>query len=439
VGEEMKRYSSYKDSGVEWIGEIPIGWDLVRLKHLGDNRTEQIRTDDFVDLDVIHYSIPNVQEYGYGVIEEGSSIDSSKLKLYGGEVLLSKLNPRKSCVSIVEPNEKLIVGSGEFLVVKPISVDTKFLFYSYKNQSFVEYLDSSVESVTRSHQRVRPDLVFNTSFPLPPLSEQQQIVFYLDEKTSLIDSLIQSKQKKITLLKEKRTSLINQIVTKGLNPNVEMKDSGVEWIGEIPSHWKFQKVKKEFSFKSGGTPSTENPDFWNGSIPWVSSKDMKSKYLEKTEDYITDEGLRNSSCSIIETNSLIMVVRSGILRRTIPVSINRVEVVVNQDQKVLSPISSTNVEFFYYFVIGNETNLLLDWMKEGTTVESIELENLKNFKFPLPPLSEQQQIVEYLDRETELIDKTVSIEERKIELLKEYKQSLISEVITGKRKVVSDE
>ena len=164
---------------------------------------------------------------------------------------------------------------------------------------------------------------------------------------------------------------------------------------------------------------------------------MKTRYINETTDYITESGLKNSSCSMIEPNSLIIVVRSGILQRTIPVSINRVPLVVNQDQKVLRSRRNLSVEYLYYFITGNERHLLIDWMKEGTTVESIEMEYLSRFRIFVPPLTEQEQIVSFLDEKTGEINRTIQSEVNKIELLKEYRRSLISSVITGKIKVVN--
>jgi type I restriction enzyme S subunit len=208
------------------------------------------------------------------------------------------------------------------------------------------------------------------------------------------------------------------------------KDSGVEWIGEIPTHWEVSKVKYQFDISGGGTPSTEKDEYWEGTIPWVSSKDMKSRYIYDTIDHITPLGLQNSTCSLVDVGSIIIVVRSGILQRTIPVGINKVPLVVNQDQKVLSSRGDVLEEFFYYFVSGNEISLLTDWMKEGTTVESIEMEYLENFPLHFPPSSEQEQIVSFLDEKTSKIDDLIKKKEQKIELLKEYRTSLINRVIT---------
>jgi type I restriction enzyme S subunit len=186
----------------------------------------------------------------------------------------------------------------------------------------------------------------------------------------------------------------------------------------------------QFDISGGGTPSTEKDEYWEGTIPWVSSKDMKSRYIYDTIDHITPLGLQNSTCSLVDVGSIIIVVRSGILQRTIPVGINKVPLVVNQDQKVLSSRGDVLEEFFYYFVSGNEISLLTDWMKEGTTVESIEMEYLENFPLHFPPSSEQEQIVSFLDEKTSKIDDLIKKKEQKIELLKEYRTSLINRVIT---------
>ena len=203
-----------KDSGVEWIGQIPSHWDISKLKNLGNRKTELIRVEDFNEIDVIHYSIPNVQKFGKGVKEFGGDIDSSKLLFRGGELIISKLNPRKSCVSIVESFEKeVIVGSGEFVVLYPTISNKKYLYYFLKTQPFTDYLDSSVESVTRSHQRVNPNIIYNSYVPSPPLIEQKKIVEFLDEQIHRIDNSVSNEEERIKLLKEYCQSLISSVVT----------------------------------------------------------------------------------------------------------------------------------------------------------------------------------------------------------------------------------
>jgi len=312
------------------------------------------------------------------------------------------------------------------------SIDSSYYDYIFSHKSFQKSLKRISYGIMEIRESLNKIEFYVEQLPFPPLPEQTQIVSFLDTKTQKIDKLIEKTEQKIKLLKEKRTSLINHCVTKGLNPNVEMKDSGVEWIGEIPNEWNISKVKYEFSFKGGGTPSRENEDYWNGGIIWVSPKDMKSKKISTSQDTISEVGLENSTTSLIDENSLLIVVRSGILQRTIPIGINSIPVTINQDLKSLSPKNDSLIEFFYYFIKGNEINLLKDWSKEGTTVESIEMEFMSNSIIPLPSKTKQTQIVEYLDEKTRKIDSTIEKETQRTELLKEYRQSLISEVVTGK-------
>ncbi len=211
----------------------------------------------------------------------------------------------------------------------------------------------------------------------------------------------------------------------------EYKDSGVEWLGEVPAHWELRKLKHIASFTGGGTPSRENPAYWNGEIPWVSPKDMKSERILGTEEAITDDGLANSTAALIPPQCVLMVVRSGILKHTIPVAINDIPVSLNQDMKALSfPARSCRPGFFLRWVQGLNDRLLLAWAKQGATVESIEHEYLGNTLIALPPITEQISIAAFLDRETGKIDALVAEQQRLIELLKEKRQAVISHAVT---------
>jgi hypothetical protein len=139
------------------------------------------------------------------------------------------------------------------------------------------------------------------------------------------------------------------------------KDSGVAWLGQVPAHWEVKKIKSLTKFSSGGTPSRNEPSFWNGDIPWVSAKDMKSKFIGSSEEYITQEGLQNTSGSIIAEGAVLMVVRSGILKHTIPVAINTVPVTINQDLKCIVLTNECTNIFFYYRITGNNSLLLHLW------------------------------------------------------------------------------
>ena len=213
----------------------------------------------------------------------------------------------------------------------------------------------------------------NLEMPFPPKTEQAAIAAFLNRETAKIDALIAEQQRLIELLKEKRQSVISHAVTKGLNPNAPMKDSGIEWLGDVPEHWGLPKLKHFTRFVGGGTPSRDNLEYWNGDIPWVSPKDMKVEIINSAEEYITQTGLENSSSSLRPSGQVLMVVRSGILKHTIPVAITEVPVALNQDMKALSFTDGSCLNlFFMRWTQGLNALLLLAWAKQGATVESIE-------------------------------------------------------------------
>lgn len=210
----------------------------------------------------------------------------------------------------------------------------------------------------------------------------------------------------------------------------EYRDSGVEWLGEVPRGWRLVPLKYLAAFSGGGTPSKDNPAYWDGDIPWVSPKDMKSRFIDQTIDNVTAKAVQRSSTNLLEEGALLLVVRSGILQHSIPAAINRVAVTLNQDMKALRFKEPMHVDFAQYFVIGNQRFLLLEWGKQGATVESLEQEHMGCFNTPCPPLPEQIQIAKFLDHETAKIDELIEKQQELIALLKEKRQAVISHAVT---------
>jgi type I restriction enzyme S subunit len=209
------------------------------------------------------------------------------------------------------------------------------------------------------------------------------------------------------------------------------KDSGVEWLGEVPEHWKLSKIKHIASITGGGTPNREIMAYWNGSIPWVSPKDMKAESIVGAEESITELGLQNSSSTLQSAGRMLMVIRSGILQHTIPVAINTVPVALNQDMKSFCFHEGKCLSrFFLRWVQGLNDILLLEWANQGATVESVNQTLLQNTVIPIPDTPEQRLITAFLDRETAKIDELVAEQRRLIELLKEKRQAVISQAVT---------
>ena len=426
----MKRYSSYKDSGVEWIGEIPSQWEVIKTfiltKNL-DGKRIPLNSEQRSEMsgDIPYWGSNGIVDY------INDFIFNEEIVLVGedGSPFFDKTKPVSFYV-----NDRVWVNNHIHILKSGDKIIPKYITHSFNVVDYKEYITGSTrDKLTQSDLSRIPHCV-------PPISEQQQIVSYLDEKTSLIDTLIQSKQKKITLLKEKRTSLINQVVTKGLNPDVEMKDSGVEWIGEIPRGWSIVSGSVLGSYGKG--KGIKKDEVVEEGLPCIRYGEIYTSYehsVFKTVSYINEETTQSS----ISTNKgTLLITGSGETKEDIGkciVWLGEEEVWVSGDIITLEPNEITNPEYLCYTINSESIRIQRELYGRGDIIVHIYSKNFKEMKFPLPPLSEQKEIVEYLDKETELIDKTVSIEERKIELLKEYKQSLISEVVTGKRKVVSDE
>ena len=208
------------------------------------------------------------------------------------------------------------------------------------------------------------------------------------------------------------------------------KDSGSQWLGKIPESWGLKKLKFLVSCVGGGTPSTGTPEFWGGDIPWVSPKDMKCASIESTGDYLTELGVVSSATSIIDVGAVLVVVRSGILRHSIPVARNAVQVALNQDMKALIPKGAMSSSFLYWIIEGHQSQLLPLWSKPGCTVESIELGYLLNTEIPLPSADEQESIVRFLDFKTGQIDALIAKKEALLAKLAEKRVALISHAVT---------
>lgn len=201
------------------------------------------------------------------------------------------------------------------------------------------------------------------------------------------------------------------------------------WLSGLPDGWNVQRIKHVVSFAGGGTPSKTVDEYWGGTIPWVSPKDMKVFLVTETQDYITDAAVASSACSLIDAWAILMVVRSGILQHTIPVAINGVPVCLNQDMKALIPDEGASSKYLAYLIQGLNDHFLDEWVKQGATVESIEHESMANTPIPVPPIGQQLAIASYLDVETARIDALIEEKQRLVRLLKEQKRMVAESVI----------
>jgi type I restriction enzyme S subunit len=434
----MERYDSYKDSGVEWLGEIPSHWNTPHIKNLVETKITDgpHLTPKFIDEGGIPFlSVESIQNSKIdlsrrrGNISVEDHIDySKKCKPQWNDILLVK-SASVGKLTIVDIEDEFNIWSPLSLIRIKKYGNPRYFYYFFHTDYFQTLL--KLNSGINTQPNIGMGVIENLKVVSPPLSEQNVIVSFLDTKTSQIDSLIEKTQRKIELLKEKRTSLINEVVTKGLNPNVGMKNSGVDWIGEIPSHWELRKGSTIGNYSKGN--GIKKDEVKETGLPCIRYGEIYTKYNHKFERVKTfiDEGITDVKVS----SGTLFMTGSGELLEEIGkcvVYVGKEELYVGGDIIILKPFSEFDSEFLSYQINSECIRIQRELNGRGGIIVHIYSKNFKDMWFPTPSLSEQNQIVSYLDEHTQLIDKTISVEERRIDTLKEYRQSLISEVVTGK-------
>lgn len=427
----MKRYDSYKDSEIQWSPRIPSHWKVERIKNVF---TEKRSTPN---------STLNSGSISFGevIYKDDESITVSTKESYQelleGEFLINPLNLNYDLKSLRIGLSRInvVVSQGYIILLNTSENNSEFLRFLLREFD-VRHIKSLGNGV---RQTISFKHLSNELIPVPPYSEQQQIVSFLDSKTSQIDELIQKKERKIELLKEYRTSLINQVVTKGLNPNVEMKDSGVEWIGEIPSGWEKVSLGK-LGVLYGGLTGKSGDDFRSEDHP--SNKPFISFTNIFNNTYISKDHFQNvvvgndENQNRVEKYDLFFLMSSedyDDLGKSSILIDDVGEVYLNSFCKGLRVTRGDVYPLFLnYQLLGHTHKKLISIEGNGFTRINLRQDRLKETPMFIPLFSEQLQIVSYLDDQTQKIDSSIKSEERKIELLKEYRQSLISSVVTGK-------
>lgn len=440
LASKYKSYPEYKDSGVEWLGDVPTDWRVIKLGFLatkiGSGKTPSGGATVYVDDGITFLRSQNVYDDGLrldDVVHITPDVDM--------EMAHSRVKPMDILINITGASigrtciVPLGIGSANVnqhvcIIRLNKSEIIRFVSWAVKAQSTKAQIDNAQTGAAR--EGLNFEQIASLLLSLPPETECEQISNFLDYETARIDRLIAQQQRLIELLKEKRQAVISHAVTKGLNPNAPMKESGVEWLGQVPEHWVISPLKYKCVFSGGGTPSKDNLEYWNGSIPWVSPKDMKSFWITDAEDKITEQAIKESSTKLVQPGAVLMVVRSGILQRTIPVGMNTIPVTMNQDMKAIRFSSAVYAEWLSFFIKGYEDSLLLDWRKQGATVESIEHEYLANSLMLFPPEEEARSIIAALGRRLDKFDQLEQRASDAITLLQERRTALISAAVTGK-------
>ncbi len=412
------KYPKYKDSGVEWLGEVPEHWETRRLGYFFNERREKVSDKDFEPLSVtMNGIVPRIETAAK--TDDG---ENRKLVRVGDFVINSRsdrkgsggVSPMDGSVSLIStvlmPLENVV---GSFVHHMLRSVDFQEEFYRY-GKGIVADLWSTNYSEMR-----------NIVLAMPPTEEQALVAAFLDRETSKIDALVAEQRRLIELLKEKRQAVISHAVTKGLNPDAPMKPSGIEWLGDVPEHWELVSAKRVCNVF---VPQRNKPELnhdGNG-VCWVTMDQMRCEEISATGVWVSDTAASDAGTRPLKAGAVIAscVGTFGIA------AINLVDVVINQQLQAFIPGRRINPHFLRHCVINSAP--YFEQIGTAATITYVNQLGFENMPLPLPPLREQAEIVDALGRHAKTLDTLTSEAELAIELLQERRTALISAAVTGK-------
>jgi type I restriction enzyme, S subunit len=399
---QSKPYTKYKPSSVEWLGDVPEHWEVKKLKQTMSLITKKSNAE------TQNVALENIESWSGKYIPSDTEFDGDGVTFKVGDILFGKLRPYLAKAYLAEFHGAAV---GDFHVMRPIMMylHGRYILYIILNKEVISLIDGSTFGAKMP--RVNWEFMANIPIPLPPLLEQQAIAAFLDHETGHIDTLIAQKKKLLSLLAEQRTALISRAVTKGLNPSVKLKPSGVEWLGDVPEHWEVKALRYICRIETGDKDTVDAED--EGEYPFF----VRSQTVERINSY-------TKNCEAVLTAG------DG-------VGVGKVFHYVHgkfdfhQRVYMFSNFKKVTGKFFFLFLKENFWRVALEGGAKST-VDSLRRPMISSFPFIIPPLPEQQAIAAFLDRETAKIDTLSAKVHTAIERLKEYRTSLISAAVTGK-------
>ena len=435
----MKKYDEYKDSGVAWIGEVPKHWEVIKLKykyHFQTGATPNTGKKENFEGDLRWANISDLNgSVVYDTTKHINKEAASKCSM--------NISPKGSLMYSFKLSVGTVAFCGEDMYTNeaiasfiPQKNDLKYLFYCAPI-FIIHNANRNIYNAPLLNQ----ELIKNALICLPSLNEQTVIATYLDTHCAKIDNLISIQQKRIALLQELKQSVITHAVTKGLNPNVEMKQSGVEWIGDVPKHWEVCKLK-HYSQVFGrigfrGYNQTDLVNEGEGAIT-LSPSNMQNGILNYDKcSYLSWKKYYESPEIMIYNDDVLFVKTGSTYGKISYVADLPMEATINPQIVVFKNIKGNN-KYLYYLLSNDIVQMQVSLTVGGSTIPTLSQESILNYIVPLAPKVEQAAIASYLDHKCATIDTSISNAQHQIELLQEYKQSLITEVVTGKRKVTDN-
>lgn len=433
---KYKAYTEYKDSNNKWLAELPAHWKLVALKHvlvmpMTDGPHE---TPEFIDEGVPFVSAEAVSSGQIdfnkirGFISEADDIRfSKKYKPQLHDVYMIKSGATTGITAIVETDQHFNIWSPLAAMRCKQIYEPYFLLNYLRSDPFQKSVQLSWTFGTQ--QNIGMATLENLPVCFPPKEEQKKIAEFLNYETTKIDHLIEKQQQLIELLKEKRQAVISHAVTKGLDPNVPMKDSGVEWLGEVPEHWEMWKLAHAYSeIGSGTTPSTSSEEHFEGDIPWVTTGELRENTIFDTKKKVSKKTLElYPTLKKYPIGSVAIAMYGATIGR---LGIFGIEATTNQACCVMSTSKVLNNNYLFYWLLAFKDEIVQ--LSSGGGQPNINQEKVASLKISAPQIEDQIQIANFLDNETIKIDTLIEKAKQQVLLMQERRTALISAAVTGK-------
>jgi len=427
---KLEPYPEYKDSGVELVGEIPEGWEAKKLKYSAVISNDKLNKKPN---NLSYVGLEHIESWtGKLIGNEIEEVDSSVNIFHKGNILFGKLRPYLA--KVIETHFDGVCTS-ELVVFKVNKdVNSRFVFHQLLSHRFINIVNALTYGVKMP--RANPHQIENMVIYVPPLGEQEKISSYLDKKTSEIDLTIEKDTRLIELLKEKRTSLINHVVTKGLDPMVKMKDSGVEWIGEIPEDW-------EISYINRYADVTKLAGFeFSKYIKYVPNGEIIAlRALNLLDGKIVFNDIKRISEEVSDKLPRSKLKKGDLVLTYVGAKVGAVAIVPEDNKYHLAPnickiVNKKTAELktiflMYYLLSSSGKNELLFYVSKSGQ-EVISMAKIRKIRIIIPSIDEQDRIIKFLDYKVSKIDLIIKKIQENIKLLEEYKKSLIHHVVTGK-------
>ena len=419
-----------KESGIDWIGQIPEEWEMSKIRYLVTTRSEKRITDSSVP----YIGLENIESQTGKFVKTGIQVDKSEnIVVEIGDVLFGKLRPylRKYWRATFTST-----ASSEFLVFQSSELDMNFLYYAIQSDSFIEEVNTSTYG--SKMPRASWEYIKNMRIAFPTsLVEQQKIADFLDKKTAQLDKVKALLEEQIQKLKDYRASLIYETVTKGLDKTVPMKNSGIDWIGQVPEGWGVSRLKYLANkIGSGKTPLGGSEIFEETGILFIRSQNIYNGLilLEDKATYINRNIHQQMIGTCVKKNDILLNITGASIGRVAKYDLD-IEANVNQHVCIIRSNRYVLPDYLMYFIMSEFGQFMIKTHQISGNREGLSFENIGNFKIIAPALDYQYEISQYLNKKMLTINQMIKTKDQQIENINKQRQTLIYDYVTGKRRV----